>query len=276
MRNLFVLLWKNYFIILFLLLEALSFFLIVQNNYYHRANFINSTNKVVAEIYSTVNDVTEYIHLKTVNDALAKENAVLHNKLTDAYWISIKDSNTVKDTLFDQQYTYFSAKVINNSTNKRNNYLTLNKGLKDGVKPEMAVICSNGVVGIVKDVSDHFCSVLSLLHKDTKVSARLKRTGYFGSLVWEGGSYRKASLLDIAKHVPLVKGDTIVTSNFSAIFPEGIMIGTVDHFELKPGDNFYTIEVNLSTNFGNLTHVYIVDNLLKEEQKKLESNFKND
>jgi rod shape-determining protein MreC len=276
MRNLFVLLWKNYFFILFLLFEALCIYLIVQNNSFQRASFINSTNTGVATIYGAVNNVTNYIHLKAVNEALSKENAHLHSAMANSFLSPCADSTQVVDTVLKQQYTYMSARVINNTINKRNNYLTLDKGSSNGVKPEMAVISSSGVVGIVKDVSENFCSVLSLLHKETKISAKVAKSGYFGPLVWEGGDYRRANLLDIAKHVPLKKNDTIVTSPFSGIFPEGIMIGTIDNFELKPGDVFYTIEVKLSTNFGNLSHVYIVENLLKGEQKKLESTFKND
>ncbi len=261
---------------MFLLFEALCVYLIVQNNSFQRASFINSTNTVVASIYRTVNNITDYIHLKNVNEGLSKENARLHSIMPSSFISMCKDTASVNDTLHKQRYTYMNAKVINNTTNKRNNYLTLDKGYLDGVKPEMAVISSDGVVGIVKDVSPHFSSVLSLLHKETKISARIQKSGYFGPLVWEGGDYRKANLLDIAKHVPLHKGDTIVTSSFSAIFPDGIMIGVIQNFELKPGDVFYTIEVKLSANFGNLTHVYVVENLLKAEQKKLESTFKND
>jgi rod shape-determining protein MreC len=276
MRNLFILLWKNYFFILFLLFEALCIYLIVQNNNFQKASFVNSTNKTVATIYTAENNITSYFHLKQENEAISKENARLHSLAAASFLSPCMDTTHVVDTLLKQQYTYMSAKVINNTTSKRNNYLTLDKGRANGIKPEMAVISSNGVVGIVKDVSENFCSVLSLLHKETKISAKLKKSGYFGPLVWEGGDYTRANLLDIAKHVPLKKGDTIVTSPYSGIFPEGILIGTVADFELKPGDVFYTIEIKLSTNFGNLSHVYIVENLLKNEQKKLESTFKND
>ena len=166
--------------------------------------------------------------------------------------------------------------MINNSTNKRNNYLTLNKGKLDGVKPEMGVISSDGVVGIVKDVSDHYCSVMSLCNKDFHTSAKLKKNNYFGNLSWEGGNPSKAVVIEIPKHVPLVKGDTLVTTIYSGIFPEGIKIGTIDNFEIKAGENFYTSVVNLSTNFYNLSYVYIVNNIFKGEQKKLEANSHHD
>jgi rod shape-determining protein MreC len=276
MRNIFLFLWRSYFFILFLLLEVLSFYLIVQNNNFQRASFINSTNAVSAAIYSYVSSITEYVHLKPANELLAKENALLRAQTPNAFYNNIVLHRSVNDTLFKQQFTYITAKVINNSTGKRNNYLTLNRGQIHGIKPEMGVIASNGIVGIVKDVSPHYCSVLSLLHKDTKISAKIAHTNYFGSLVWEGGNPRFATLLDIPKHVDLKIGDRIITTSYSAIFPEGITIGTIAAFEVKPGANFYTIKIFLSTEFQNITHVYIVNNLMKEEQQKLEEAIKND
>ena len=143
-----------------------------------------------------------------------------------------------------------------------------------GVEKDMGVISSSGVVGIVKDVSEHYCTVMSVLHKNTKISSRFKNNNYFGSLVWEGENSRIGTLLEIAKHVKFNKGDTIVSTVYSSVFPEGIIIGTVDDWEIKPGDNFYKIKVKLSTNFYNLSHVYIVNNLHKKEQLDLE-NFTN-
>ena len=169
-----------------------------------------------------------------------------------------------------------TAKVINNSTNRRNNYLTLNKGSKQGVKPEMGVICSDGIVGIVKDVSEHYCSVISFLHKDSRFSARIKKNGYIGSMVWNGYDETHGTLNDIAKHVKVSKGDTIVTSSYSAIFPDGVFIGIVDEVTSTGGNNFQDITVKLSTPFGKLSYVYIISNLYKDEQKALEEPLKND
>jgi rod shape-determining protein MreC len=162
------------------------------------------------------------------------------------------------------------AKVVNNSTNRRSNYLTLDRGSLQGVKPEMGVISPDGIVGIVKDVSEHYCSVISFLHKDSRISARVKKNGFIGSMVWEGYDARTGSLKDIAKHVKLAVGDTIVTSSFSAIFPEGVMIGKIGKLNSNTGVNFQEIDVRLSTPFSSLSHVYIVDNVMKEEQQQLE------
>lgn len=270
MRNLFILLWKYNFFILFLLMEVFCSYLIVQNNNFHRASFINSTNRVAADIQSVVSEITDYISLRTTNDALSRENAGLRTIIPDVFYIDSVMEKRVNDSVFKQQYIFMPAKVINNSTNRRNNYLTLNKGSRQGVKPEMGVIAGHGVVGIVKDVSEHFCSVISILHKDSRISTKLKKSNYIGSLVWDGYHAGYAKLKDIPKHVKFLKGDTLVTSSFSAIFPEGVLVGVIDQFEPKAGDNFYSIDVKLSTDFDNLSYVYIVTNLLKEEQLKLE------
>ena len=248
----------------------------MQNNNFKRATFINSANAIAATTNTFVSSVTDYINLRATNDALSRENASLKTLLPDVFYIdsAIRHINT--DTILKQQYTFLTSKVINNSTNRRNNYLTLNKGSKQGVKPEMGVICSDGVVGIVKDVSENYSSVISFLHKDSRYSARIKKNGYIGSMVWNGFDETHATLNDIAKHVKVAIGDTIITSSFSAIFPEGVVIGTIDEISSTGGNNFQEISVKLSTPFGRLSYVYVISNLFKEEQKALEEPLKND
>jgi rod shape-determining protein MreC len=276
MRNLFLFLWKYNFFIFFLLIETLCGYIIIQNNNFKRATFINSTNTIAAKTNTVVSAVTEYINLRTTNDALSRENAALKTLLPNVFYIDSAITHINKDTVLKQQYEYLTAKVVNNSTNRRNNYLTLNKGSRQGVKPEMGVVCSDGIVGIVKDVSEHYSSVISFLHKDSKISARLKRTGYIGPMTWNGFDETHGTLNDIAKHVRVMKGDTVVTSSFSAIFPEGIMIGIVDDVNSNGGNNFQEIQVKLSTPFGRLSYVYVISNLFKEEQKALEEPLKVD
>ena len=272
MRSLFLLLWRNNFTLLFVLLWSLSFILIVRNNNFQQVSVFNSTNKVVASVLEAVNYVKEYINLKENNASLARENSNLKSLLPNTWYENNALRTMVNDTLKSQQYTYITARVVNNSINRRSNYITLDKGSKQGIQKDMGVISSAGVVGIVKDVSDHYCTVMSVLHKNTRISTRFKNNNYFGSLVWDGNDSREATLLEVAKHVKFKTGDTLVTTVYSAIFPEGVMVGVVKKSELKAGDNFYKITVSLSTNFGNLSHVYIVDNLLKQEQRTLESN----
>ncbi len=272
MRALFILLWRNNFTLLFLFVESFCFYLLVQNNDFQNASMLNASNAMVGKTMEGVNYVKEYIHLKDNNIALAEENARLRNSLKEATYQNDTLTNIIRDTINRQQYSYITAKVINNSVNRRNNYLTLDKGSLQGIKPEMGVICSDGIVGIVKQVSPHFCTVMSLLHKDTRLSAKIKRNDFFGSLIWEGGSPFFASLKEIDKTVPVQKGDTINTTAFSSIFPAGIMIGRVTHSRVAAGSNFHDIEINLSTQFQKLSHVYVIDNILKDEQRTLEVN----
>src|ERR1043165_1140028 len=270
MRNLVVLIWKNYFFFLFLILETLCIYIIVQNNNFQKASFVNSSNAVSAEVLSTSENIRQYFYLKDVNEKLARENAELNTHDLLSFSMMVNDQFTVKDTLYRQKYVYTSAKVVNNSTNRRDNYLTLDKGTKQGIKNNMAVISSTGVVGVVKDVSDNFCTVISLLHSDLTISSKLKKDGSFGPLNWDGENFSYATLNDIPTHERLQKRHTVVTSQYSKMFPENIMIGIVDSWYNEPAKPFFTVKVNLSTDFKKLTYVYIVQNKLREEQEELE------
>ncbi|MFN5323726.1 MAG: rod shape-determining protein MreC [Bacteroidota bacterium] len=270
MKRLFQLLWRNNFTLLFLFLWSLSMYLVVANNRFQQVYVFNSANRVVASVLVTVNYFSEYLNLKETNASLARENAELKSKLASNFYSLTASDTTVKDSSRLQQYTYMTARVVNSTVNRRNNYITLDKGRIHGVEPDMGVISSDGVVGIVKDVSEHYSTVMSILHKNSRVSARFAKNNYFGSVVWDGDNSREAELLEIAKHVRFKKGDTLVTTVFSTVFPEGVPVGTVLGYELKAEANFYNIDIRLSTDFARLSHVYIVKNLLKEEQRKLE------
>ncbi|MDQ3047717.1 MAG: rod shape-determining protein MreC [Bacteroidota bacterium] len=271
MRNLVVFIWKHYFFFLFLLLEGFCVYLVVQNNYFQRASFVNSSNNVSAGVLKTSANIEEYFYLKNENENLARENAELRSRLPQAFSMLVNDQKTINDTAYRQKYTYTSAKVVNNSTNRRNNFITLDKGYEQGIRENMAVITSFGVVGQVKNVSSNFCTVMSLLHSKTTISAKIKKDGSYGPLVWEGVDFDYATLNDIPTHVKLAKGDTIVTSAYSLTFPENIMIGTVETFERPAGKYFFKVKVKLSTDFKKLTYVYIVNNMFKAEQEELEN-----
>ncbi len=277
MRNLFLFIWRNYFIFLFFILESLCIYLVVQNNYYQHASFLNSSNQFAASILETSANIKEYFYLKDVNEKLAKENAELRGKLFVSFAVTTNNTRTINDTSYHQKYTFTSAKVVNNSTNRRNNYLTLDKGWKHGIKNNMAVFTSSGVVGQVKDVSENFCTVMSLLNSKTTISSKIKKDGSYGPLSWdEGDNFNTATLHDIPTHVRLAAGDTIVTSAYSLTFPENIMIGTVEKFERKSGQYFYTVKVKLSTDFKKLSHVFVVNNIMKDEQEELEKKSESD
>ena len=269
MRNLILFLWKQRFFLLFLLLEVFAVFLIVSNNSYQRSHFAEATSEISGKMYSLSDDIVSYFHLRETNKQLAQENADLHNQLASSY-ISL-DTNThlVKDTLRELHYKYYVSKVLSNSFQKRNNYLIISKGRKQGIERDMGVIGPLGVVGIVNHVSENFSSVISILHGQTALGAKLKKTGYSGSLTWNGKDYRVGQLINIPSHVQLELGDTVVTSGYSHIFPEGQLLGTIEDFEEIKGKGFYRINVRFATQFNKLEYVHIVQNLLREEIQSL-------
>ncbi len=276
MRNLFIYLWKYKIFFLFLTLEVLSLSLFIENSYYQKAAFINSSNVISGFVYKTNNNIAEFFSLRYANKTLAEENARLHSMSSNNY---IKTNSTVftqNDLTYKLQYQYISAKVINSSTNKRNNYLTLNVGRNHGITKDMGVISSKGIVGIVKDVSDNFASVISVLHKDSKISAKVKKYGNVGSVLWNGYNYRRATLIDIPTHVPIYRGDTIITSGFSSVFPEGIVIGKIIDHKIESGNSFYTITIEFAEDFNNLSYVYVIKNFYKKEQDELEKKTQNE
>jgi rod shape-determining protein MreC len=160
--------------------------------------------------------------------------------------------------------------VVNSSVNKRRNYLTLNAGGDMGIQRDMGVMSSNGIVGIVTDVSGNFSSVMSLLHKDLRINCKLKRDGSFGPLIWDGQDYRHCILTDIPTHLKIKSGDTVITSELSGIFPEGLMVGTVESYERRQNESFYTLRVKLSADLKKVNHVYVIKNKFKEERDSLE------
>ena len=255
---------------IFLFLELVCFSLIVRNNNFHRGSFLNSSNYLVGSVYDFNTGITEYFKLKTINDNLAVENAVLRSLLEDSKFAASNRIYEKVDTVIRQRYTYVPAKVVNNTTDRRSNYLTINRGILQGVQPEMAVISSNGIVGIVKDVSKNYASVISVLHKNASISAKLADSGYIGSLTWNGDDPQTAQLTDIPNHVQIEAGMLVQTSGYSSMFPSGIPIGKIKSFEIEDGANFYSIDVDLNTSMNSVSMVYVVNNLMKIEQKELE------
>jgi len=262
---------KNSFVFAFFLLQAIALILLVKNNNYQNSKILNSSNYLVGNLYSSIDNFNNYFHLQQDNVELAEQNALLLSSDIISFTRIFGNTVEINDTTYAQRYSYSTAKIINNSTNKRENYITINKGGINGVQSGMAVVSALGVVGIVKNVSENFSSVISILHKNIKVSGRLKKSGYYGSIIWEGNNYREAKLNDIPNHVKFNVGDTIVTSGYSSIFPENISIGTVKSFNLPEGSNFYNIDIEFSVDYKKVSHVYVVKNLQKKEQIQLEA-----
>jgi rod shape-determining protein MreC len=257
---------------LFLLLEVICLMLVVRYNQSQNAIYTYTANKFSGFLQEKSADTYEYLQLKERNDSLAKVNARLLDVLTNAE-TTAPESTDIDTTFTDSllpQYTFIEARVIKNSINRFHNYLVLNKGRRDGIVPHSGVVTGHGVAGIVRNVSNSTSVVMSILHRQTRISARIKGKGFFGSLMWKGADVRTFNLEDIPKHALVVKGDTIETSGYSAIFPEGIMLGVVDKVWMEPGSNYYKIEVQSSLDMGNISYVYVVNNLFRTEREQLE------
>jgi len=279
MRKLFAFLIKYSVAILFLFLEVVAFSMIVRNNGYQQSVFFSSGNTIFASLYSVSNSVVDYFYLKSTNEGLANENTMLLNQVVElqnqleAYG-SAAESQYKGKISPDKEINYIQAKVINNSTNKMLNYITLNKGLRDGIQQDMGVINEDGVVGVVSNVSEKFAVVIPVINPRIQINSKFLRNNYSGPVHWDGPNYRYANFNDIARHVVFSLGDTIVTSGYSDSFPEGIFIGTVDDFNISESDAYYHIKVRLGVNFRTLTHVKVINYLNYQEQKNLEKSVK--
>ena len=276
MRNLILFVIRNHFGLLFLLLEFFCFVLIIRNNDLQRAKFFTSANTVTASIDALIDNATQYLSLSKVNRSLAEENALLRRQLGYNFMPKLVVKDLKIDTELIQQYDYMFAKVVSNTTSRHKNHLTLNRGSIHGVEKNMAVIAPEGVVGIVDEVREHFCTVVSLLNTNYRVSAKFANSNYFGSCYWEGGNPRHAKLGEIPYHVNVQEGDSIITSGYSSIYPAGIPLGTVSRFSVSGEDNFYNITIMLAVDFSNVDYVYIISNLLRQEQLELQKTSSND
>ncbi len=268
MRNLFQFLFRHFQYILFFLLEIFSGVLIVKESSFHQSAYINSSNQFIGNILEKQHAIKSFIYLRKENDSLAAENARLRGEQPYSLIASRDSFRITTDSNKRPAFKYIAAQVMNNEVNKINNYIVLNKGLKNGVRKNMGVVCDKGVVGIVKDVSDDFCVVISLLNSKSKVGVRIKEGNYV-SMLWEGYDATTTSIYDLPKHIKIKKNDTVFTSGESWFYPPNLMVGTVKDFELKNGKNFYDIKVKLSNDFYALNNVYIVQSLLRAQTDTL-------
>ena len=276
MRALFNFLVKHNDWFLFLLLEGISLVLIVRFNNYQSATFFTSAGSMAGSVYSMFMDANRYFHLKTENDGLLAQNVALTRELSELkeQLTELRNSETLlNDSLvksIDSGYKFLTANIINNSLNSVNNFITLNKGSDDGVRPEMGVFNSDGIVGVVYLTSKNRSIVIPLLNSKSSISCRVKGSESFCSLSWDGGDTRYSNLIDLPRYAQFEKGDTVVTSGFSSIFPGDLPVGTVEKIEDSADGMFYTVRVKLFVDFSRLTSVFIVGNDDYEEQSQLE------
>lgn len=299
MRNLFLFLFRFRGALVFSLLEVACLYLYITNNSYQRAAFFSSANAYAGDVLARRTQISDYFHLAELNQQLALENAGLRQQLyppdtvrreADSVAIPPAKGDTLRrvryqrpaarpDTVLlglqrlaarDPSYPLIPARVINNMLYNVDNYFTLNVGSANGVTVGLGVVAANGVAGRVKVVSEHYATVTSLLHSKTSVSSKIKRDGTFGTIKWQGDDPTHALLDNVLRETKLLKGDTIVTSGYNAVFPEGVFIGTIDSFVKEPDKNFWTIRVKLGVNFASLTYVYVVTSRPKAERDTVE------
>lgn len=269
MQRLFLFFYRYRAFFTFLILELICAWLIIGNNPYQGARFFNSSNGLVAALNNVSHGVREYFLLRQINSTLADENAQLRSRLealNQMTYITVEPS--MKDSAVIHQFDFVSAKVVSNTVNRFTNFLTINKGSEHGIKPGMAVISPLGAVGKVRTVSRHYSVVTSILHVDVQVSAILKRTGHFGTIQWDGVNPEYVKFKFIPRHVEPVTGDSVLTSGYNAIFPEGIMIGQIAEVT-RTDELFYDLKVKLSQDFRKLSYVEVVRNALKDELDSL-------
>ncbi|MDQ2862956.1 MAG: rod shape-determining protein MreC [Bacteroidota bacterium] len=276
MRNIFVFIriYSNF--IFFLILMGVSLVMLINFNHYQHAVYSTTAGEITGKVNSQISNVEYYFQLKKTNDSLVKANANLYNKLKQDY--ELPDSatkleiDTIQvDTMFHRRkYLYMPAKVVGNSVSQANNYLQVHRGSQEGVTPDLGVTdVNNSVVGTVVDVSKNYAVIMSLLHRQSNISAKLKKSGETGSIVWDGIKPNIVTLKDISKDVKVAKGDTVITSGFSDKFPFGLLIGTVNEVLNDKTSSTYLIKVKTATDFYNLQYVNIINNLQKDEPQQL-------
>ncbi len=277
MRNLLNYLLRNSAWFLAILLIAFSITLVFKHNSYQRSVYLSSANKVSSELYGVSNNVTSFFSLKHENNELLNRTAELETKvqlLKKQIVTLIGDTNTINaftlDSIVPAQFEFIPADVVNISISKLNNYITVDKGSLDGVRPDMGVISTAGVVGVVRNVSKHSAVIIPIINPKFRLGAKLRNSENFGSIAWDGRNADEAQLREVPKHELFAVGDTVVTG-FSRIFPEGIIVGFTKEIGISPDDNFNTFNINLATNFHTLQHVLIIDDKYHQERTALET-----
>ena len=276
MRNLFNFIIRNSHWLVAILLVVFSFYLVFSHNSYQRSVYLTSANTVSGWMYKTSNNVAAFLHLRQNNLQLLEQNAQLQNELQE---LKSRISGVSEDSVginvfaFDSiqpsQFSFIPAEVVNLSFSGVNNFITLNKGLADGVKPDMGVVSQTGIVGVVFNASEHFSVVIPVINPKFRLSGKLKNSENYGSISWNGENVRQAQLGELPKHEQFTMGDTVLTS-FSRIFPKDLIIGFVTEQGRSKDDNFNTFDLELATNFFTLQGVWVIEDRFYDEQSQLE------
>lgn len=261
---------KYKYFLFFLLLEIIALSLTIQNHSYHKSKFVNSANFVSGGVYNKIHKFKEFTKLRTYNQQLLEENTRLKNIIaqqsidTTAQLFAVNDTTT-----FYQKYLFTPAKVIDNQYYKRYNYLTIDKGSKDGIFFDQAVVNSKGIIGITQTVSKNFATVQSILNENSKINVRLNNSLHFGTLQWDGNDYNVLQLADLPIQANVKIGDSIITGGKSIIFPEGIPVGVIEDFRVE-NNNYSFINIRLFNDMSAIGPVNVVVSLFKEEVNTLQ------
>jgi len=252
--------------LLFLLLEVIALFLVVQYNENQRSIFAHSSSRFVGNLYRMADDVIQYNRLQLVADSLASQNAMLKERVfnLERSLQRLAPADKPLDSCILEPFHLIDAQVISNSIHQRNNHFTIDKGSMDGIRTGMGVISPHGIAGIVDHVGTKYSTAISVLHSAARISASIKRNGYFGSLVWKETDPGHMILEAIPRQADILIGDTIVTSGYSFIYPKDLFIGTVERFWTEGGSNYYTIEVRLQEDIARLDRVYVIEIMDKD------------
>lgn len=263
-------------IFVFVIYVTISIILLLRFNPYQESVYFNSANAVAGKYYSLIDNITGYIGLREINTELQESNSELQLQISllKEEIEQLSEENSIEEYskgLIQKNKLIGIARPVNVTTTNAHNYITINRGSDDGIKEGMGVINRSGVVGIISTVSKNYSLVISILNPKLRLSCKLKDSGYFGSLIWDGKSAEYAILEELPRHVKFEKGDTIITSGYSSVFPEGLLIGTVEESSRQKNDNFNAIKVKLSTDYFKLGDVCIIDNIEREEQELLKA-----
>lgn len=270
MKNLFNFIVGHVHWLLFFFLTAFSLYLLVHSSEFQRSKYLSVFQEMAGRVYSVSNSVQSYLNLKTTNADLMNRIVVLEEEVQN-YKKEVQNltDRVLPDTVSlgnGQIYRYTHSRVIHNQISETNNYILLDKGSDDGIVRDMAVVSVKGIVGVVDNVSPHFSRVIPVLNSRYNPSCMIKNTGFFGSLFWDGKDPRYTSLSRLPSHAAYSVGDTIVTSGYSAIFPEGILVGVVEEAFKRKNEEYNSLKVRLFTDFSTLNEVLIIRDMLREEQ----------
>jgi len=270
MRNLIAFFKRFRVFLFFAFLQIIALSIYVRYLSFPNSQYLTTASSVTAKVLETENDITKHFNLSKNNLALQKENIRLRKKVKESLYRIERNLLIINDTTFKQQYTYIPATVINSTVTRRNNYFTLDVGWKQGIKRDMGAFSDKGLVGIVHNTSEHYCVVKSVLTKDINIDVMIEPIGLFGLLKWDGKNPRRGSITGISNDLRIKKWSKVVTRGGSGIFPRGLAVGRVESIKAIEGEPLWDVVVKFSENYRSLQHVYVVKNLMIEEQKDLE------